>query len=111
MVGAALLALAAVVVAAVTVVAGVGRLRRNSIAGIRIPSLYASDEAWMHGHRAAIVPTAASAIVCVVIAAILLTDPAFALVGTILETAVLVIGVLLATVLAGRAARRRDNTI
>ena len=29
-----------------------GRLRRNALAGVRIPSTMASDEAWAAGHRA-----------------------------------------------------------
>lgn len=99
------------VVAVVTVLAAVGRLGRNSLAGIRIPSLYASNEAWVNGHRAAVLPVAVGAIACVVLALVALADPAFAPLGTTLETVVLVVGVLVGTILARRAARRHGNEV
>lgn len=104
-VAALLLALAAVVVAVVAALAGSGRLRRNSVAGIRIPSLYASEAAWRTGHRAAVLPTVTAAVICVVLAIVVLIDSNLAFVGPILETAILVIGVLAGTALASRAAR------
>ncbi len=104
--GPSVLAIAALAVAAVTLLAATGRLHRNTLAGIRIPSLYASEHAWMEGHRAAVLPTVVGAVLCVVLAVIVLASPPFSLLGTILEGAVLVISVLTATVLAGHAARR-----
>lgn len=109
MVAASLIAVAAVVVAVVSALAAAGLLRRNSVAGIRIPSLYASDAAWRIGHRAAVLPTVAAAIVCIVLTIVVLVDPNFAVVGAILETAVLVIGVLAGTALASRAARAQSR--
>jgi hypothetical protein len=106
---AVLVAAAAVVVALVTLLAAAGRLRRNSIAGIRIPSLLASDEAWRNGHRAAVLPTAAAAIICVVLAAVVLTGRPIAYLGAPLETVVLVLGVLVGTLSARRAAERGDH--
>jgi MFS-type transporter involved in bile tolerance (Atg22 family) len=108
-VGASLLAGAAVVVAVVAILAAIGRLRRNAIAGIRIPSLYASDAAWRIGHRAAVLPTAGTALICIALAGAVAADPRFAVAGTAVETAVLVVGVLVGTALAGRAARRLDH--
>lgn len=106
MIPAALVAGAAVVVAAVTLLAAVGRLRRNSIAGIRIPALLASDEAWRTGHRAAVLPTIGAAIVCVVLAAVVLTGRPVAYLGAPLEIVVLVIGVIAGSLLARRAVQR-----
>ncbi|WP_344790548.1 SdpI family protein [Gryllotalpicola daejeonensis] len=37
--------------------AGRGVIKRNPIIGIRIPSLFASDEAWARGHAAAARPS------------------------------------------------------
>ena len=108
-VGASLLAVAPVVVAAVAVLAATGRLRRNSVAGIRIPSLYASDAAWRIGHRAAVLPTVAAAVICVVLAVAELVDPDFDVVGSILQTVVLILGVLVGTALASRAARAQSR--
>lgn len=96
-------------VALVIVLAASGRLRRNPFAGIRIPSLTASDDAWVSGHRTAVPPTTGGAVVCIVLAAIVLADPGLALLGAVLETAVLVLGVLVGAVRADRAARRHGS--
>lgn len=37
--------------------AGRGTIKRNPIIGIRIPSLFSSDDAWQRGHAAAIRPS------------------------------------------------------
>ena len=108
-IAALLVALASIVVAVVAALTAVGRLRRNSVAGIRIPSLYASEVAWRTGHRAAVTPTAAAAVICVVLAIAVLADSDFTVAGPILETAVLVIGVLAGTTLASRAARTQTR--
>ena len=110
MVGASLLAVAAVVVAAVAALAATGRLRRNPVAGIRIPSLSASDAAWRIGHRAAVLPTAAAAVICVALAVVKLVNPLFEVVGSILQTVVLILGVLVRTGLASRAAREQSRS-
>lgn len=109
MVGASLLAVAAVVVAAVAVLAATGRLRRNSVAGIRIPSLYASEAAWRTGHRAAVLPTLAAAVICVALAVVDFVDPDLDLPGAILQTVVLLLGVLVGIALASRAAREQSG--
>jgi len=45
--------LAGAVVAGTGILSAVGKLPRNIIAGIRIPSTMHSDEAWRAGHKAA----------------------------------------------------------
>lgn len=107
MVGAFLLAAAAIVVAVVATAAASGRLRRNPVAGIRIASLFTSEETWRNGHRAAVLPTAGAALVCVLLAVAVFVVPAFAEAGSIAETAVLVVGVLVGAALADRAARKQ----
>lgn len=47
------LALPGVIVVALGCLAAMGRLPRNTLAGIRIPSTMRSDEAWSAGHRGA----------------------------------------------------------
>jgi predicted permease len=108
-VGASLLAVAAAVVAAVAVLAATGRLRRNSVAGIRIPSLYGSEAAWRTGHRAAVLPTVVAAVICVALAVVEFADPDLDLPGAILQTVVLLLGVVVGTALASRAAREHSG--
>ncbi len=94
-------------VAAVSVVtsllAASGKLERNHVAGIRLPSTMASDAAWRAGHRAAIPITWLTVPVAVVGSAVVaLTNP-----GSVLVFAALLIAILIAaTVVAGNAARR-----
>lgn len=45
--------LGAAALVAVVHLAGIGRIGRNRLAGIRTRTLMASDEAWLRGHRAA----------------------------------------------------------
>ncbi len=45
------------VLAVVSMLAARGRLRRNHLVGIRLPPLYASDDAWRRGHAAAVGPS------------------------------------------------------
>lgn len=47
-----------------------GRLKRNHVAGIRIPATMASDEAWVAGHRASL-PYADAAGICGVLAGVI----------------------------------------
>ena len=91
--------------------AAAGRLPRNLLAGIRIPSTMRSDEAWLAGHRAAAsaltVAGAGPVVVAVVVAAI----PPGRNAETVLfriATAWLLSWIGLATVQASRAARATD---
>lgn len=50
--------IAGLLVLAIAALGGTGRLPRNFLAGIRIPSTMRSDAAWVAGHRAAASPLA-----------------------------------------------------
>jgi hypothetical protein len=103
------LILVAVVALVTTHCAASGKLNRNGIAGIRIPSTMASDDAWRAGHRAAIpivwltVPVALAGS-----AYIAMTNPGPRRAHDILLVlvAVLTLVLIAAAVVAGKAARR-----
>ncbi|MEP6843397.1 MAG: SdpI family protein [Pseudolysinimonas sp.] len=65
-----ILPLALLLMAVVSQLGGTGRLPRNGLLGLRIPSTMASDEAWKAGHHAATLPAwcgfAAATIVAIV---------------------------------------------
>jgi hypothetical protein len=63
--------LAGVVVVGVGRLAATGRLPRNLVAGIRIPSTLRSDEAWRAGHRSAATALTTSGLGPVVVALVL----------------------------------------
>ncbi|MGA0568381.1 SdpI family protein [Rathayibacter sp. KR2-224] len=50
-----------------------GVIPRNPWVGLRIPALFASDDAWSAGHRGAILPVICSAVVNVVLAVLATT--------------------------------------
>lgn len=112
LIGALVMAVAGVVVVVVAVAARSGRLRRNHVAGIRLPSTMRSDETWLAAHRAGFWPTALGGAVAVaggVIAAVVVLargdDGVGA--GIVLGTAaVLLAGVVIGGVLGVKAARR-----
>ena len=84
-----------------------GRLGRNMIAGIRIPSTMASDEAWLAAHRRAERPTTVAGVAGIVggLVAALLPLPAPALVGILFAwCAVMLVAVLYAARVGSRAA-------
>lgn len=93
------------VIISVTWRAATGRLVRNQTAGIRIPSTMASEKAWQVGHRAALpvmwllAPVAAVADVAAV-------GGVAAMLTMWLWVAASVLVVIIAGVIAGRAARR-----
>jgi len=51
------LAAAMVLVTVVTQLAASGKIQRNGFVGIRIPPTLATDEGWLAGHRAAVLPS------------------------------------------------------
>ncbi|GAB2986346.1 SdpI family protein [Frigoribacterium salinisoli] len=86
-----------------------GRLGRNAIAGIRIPSTLASDEAWLAAHRRAERPTVLVGVAGIVggLVAALLPLPTPVLVGILFAwCAVMLVVVLYAARVGSRAALR-----
>jgi hypothetical protein len=90
-----------------------GRLHRNGLIGIRIPATLRSEEAWLAGHRAAVVPMRVSAGLFAAAAVVMLAvaiagGPAY-LVGitSIVLICLVLAAVGWATLLAGHAASRR----
>lgn len=51
------LAAAMLLVTVVTQLAASGKIRRNGFVGIRIPPTLATDEGWLAGHKAAVLPS------------------------------------------------------
>ncbi|MFC8680179.1 SdpI family protein [Microbacterium ureisolvens] len=83
-----------------------GRLGRNQLAGVRLPSTLASDKAWLAGHRAARRPTEIAGWCALASAAPALTPlPLPVVVGVVLLGALAMIAFTLwGAVLANRAA-------
>ena len=67
--------------------------------------MFASDEAWMRGHRAGIAPTVIASIVCIVMTVISLIGPAFTG-GFVVVIVALLAGLIVAAILGSRAASR-----
>jgi uncharacterized membrane protein len=91
-----------------TYCAAAGKLRRNQIAGIRLPATMASDAAWRAGHRAAIPFMWLTVPVAVVGSAVVATMKLGPLVAVVvgLLPIVLIAIVIAAAVAAHKAARR-----
>ncbi len=105
------LGLGGVIVVVLGRMAAAGRLPRNIVAGIRIPSTMRSDEAWRAGHRAAASALTAAGLGPVVVAVLVAAkspgrdaESALARIGT----GWLLAWLGLATVQASRAARAAD---
>lgn len=106
-ISALILAAASVLIAVVIWLCGAGVIRRNPIVGLRLPALFASDDAWKAGHRAGVLPTIAAAVICVILTIVVAVSPTtFGAVGDGIILAVLVAGVVVATILGNRAAYR-----
>lgn len=112
LIGALVMAVAGVVVVVVAVTARSGRLRRNHVAGIRLPSTMRSDEAWLAAHRAGFWPTALGGVAAVgggltATVVVLARGDDGVGAGIVLGTAaVLLAGVVVGGVLGVKAARR-----
>jgi hypothetical protein len=61
--------------AVTAMLAGRGVIGRNPIIGIRIPSLFASDDAWRRGHAAAVRPSWIGFVVALVLALVGIVEP------------------------------------
>ncbi|GAB3808954.1 hypothetical protein GCM10028798_35920 [Humibacter antri] len=105
LIGAVILTIVAIGLTVMIILCAVGVIPRNSIAGLRLPAMFASDEAWMRGHRAGIAPAVIASIVCIVVTVIGLAVPAFTG-GTIIVIVALLAGLVIAAVLGSRAASR-----
>jgi hypothetical protein len=82
-------------------------IRRNPLVGIRIPSFFESDEAWMRGHRAAILPTVIAAVLVVIVTIVGYALPSFGdLAATIVNVLLLLAGVIAGAMLGSRALSR-----
>ncbi|SDS40710.1 SdpI family protein [Microlunatus soli] len=104
---AVLLAVAMVGLVAISRLLGNGTIGQGAMIGFRLPPLLRSDEAWLRGHRAAVLPmTVAGAIgILALIASVLLSGtvlPYLVALGTAIVA--LVAGIVVATVRAVRAA-------
>ena len=112
MVAISVLIAVAVLIAVVVVFCATGRIPRNSIAGLRLPALFASDRAWMVGHHAAIPPTVAAAVVVAVVGGVAIVIPDFDRIAIPIMLLAFLAGLIGASVLANRAARStEDNDI
>jgi hypothetical protein len=106
------LSVVSVLVAVLISLCGVGVIPRNPWAGLRIPSLFASDAAWVAGHRAAIVPMVCAAVVNIVLAVLAATmfssaaESSGEITLVIVALVVLVLGTVIGAVSGVRAANR-----
>ncbi|AMM19290.1 hypothetical protein AX769_03015 [Frondihabitans sp. PAMC 28766] len=94
----------AVVIVATTVAAAVGLLKVNPIAGIRIPAVMQSEEAWEAGHLAALLPMTVGGVIAVAGGFVCLLRPG-SWVVLIVTVLLLIASLLFAVVRAGWAGR------
>jgi hypothetical protein len=79
------------------------------LVGIRLAALLASEQAWQHGHRAAVRPLTVAAVLgflALVGSVVASGDVLWYLVFICIALAVVIIGVIVAAVVAVRAAKR-----
>ena len=108
-IAAVLLSVAAAGVVAICWISANGILGPNPMAGLRTKALLQSERTWQVGHQAAIRPMAIGAVVAVVaaIGSVFATrDLTTYLIMLGVSVAAIVAGLIVATVVAGRAARR-----
>ncbi|GAB3611570.1 hypothetical protein GCM10027414_36960 [Humibacter ginsengiterrae] len=103
LIGIIVLGAASIAVAVGIILCAAGVIRRNPWVGLRIPSLFSSDEAWSAGHRAAVLPVVCSAVVNIVLAVLALTVLPTAPSSVLLWVALIV---LLAGTIIGANCRR-----
>jgi hypothetical protein len=98
---------AAVVTVIVTVLPAHGVIRRNRFVGVRTRETMRDDDSWARGHRAAIRPTIAAAVVTGLVGGVCLSlgEPN-SVAGIIVGATVLVAGALWSVVAAHRALGR-----
>ncbi|GAB3611391.1 hypothetical protein GCM10027414_35170 [Humibacter ginsengiterrae] len=103
--GIVVLAIVSILSTALIILCALGIIPRNSIAGLRLPAMFASDKAWMIGHRAGILPAVIASIVCIIATVIGLVVPALTASFVIVIVALLG-GLIVAAILGSRAASR-----
>jgi hypothetical protein len=106
---AALLTVALAGLAGVSRMLAGGTLGPNPLVGIRLAALLASEQAWQHGHRAAVRPLTVAAVLgflALVGSVVASGDVLWYLVFLCIALAVVIIGVIVAAVVAVRAAKR-----
>ena len=106
---AVVLSIAAAGILTICWIAARGILARNSMAGLRTRAMLASDEAWEVGHRTAlpiVVATAALTVLAAVTSIFVIGNLHAYLAAIGAAVLILLIGVVTATIIAGRAARK-----
>lgn len=104
MFAALIVAVLAVALTIAVVLCARGVIRRNPLVGIRIPSFFESDEAWMQGHRAAVLPMVIAAVLAVIVTIVGYAVPAFGdVAATIVNLALLVLGVSVGAMVGSRS--------
>lgn len=105
MVAVLILSGAAVLVLVVVLLAALGVVPRNRVAGIRIPAVLASDESWRAGHRAAILPAAVGVLLTAVTGWLSLSVHSLIPYAPAITTAALVLPLIWAAIAANVAAK------
>jgi SdpI/YfhL protein family len=103
-VGALVITVASVLVVVLVWLCAAGRIGRNPVVGLRVPALFASDETWTVGHRAALLPTVIAAVICVVFTAVAAAIPSLASTATVVVVVALIAGVVVGAVQGSGAA-------
>ncbi|HWD61781.1 MAG TPA: SdpI family protein [Humibacter sp.] len=103
-IGAVVVAILSIAVIVLIPLCATGRIRRNPFIGLRLPAFFASDEAWMAGHRAAVLPSVCGGVVGLVAAILVVAVQGFGEVWFVIEIAAILAGLIVGAVLGTRAA-------
>jgi len=102
------LPLALLLAAVISQLGGSGRLSRNGIVGVRIPSTMSSDGAWRAGHHAAALPAWVGFVIissAAILTLLLFGSSGKTVFGVIAVAAIFVVSLVWLVVAASRAAR------
>ena len=105
MFGVIVLSFVSIALAVIVVLCARGRIRRNPLVGLRVPSLFASDEAWMAGHHAAAPPIVVAAIACSLVGAVGIVFRPVIIAAAPVMALILLVALVVGVVLASKAAR------
>jgi uncharacterized membrane protein HdeD (DUF308 family) len=108
MLGALIIAILAILTAVGIILCARGVIPPNHVFGMRIATFLSSEDAWRIGHRAAIMPTAATAVASVVVVVVVGFVPALGetAAATLINTGLLALGVVTGAVRGSRAIAR-----